>query len=274
MSKSPQLPKAGDRIPTAKFHVSELNVRASEPFGDGEEDQQLISNLRRGRIIGPFKARPEGDGYGVVVGRRRFLAKKHLGTDYFVVGVDCLIEDLTEEEAREASLVENLEVLRKNMDPMTRAHKLATIVDESGLGVRGAAIRLGLKASTLSEWLKPLELSPKLQEATAKGKLFFTDGLHLAKMRLGTERQDELAEVLETDGYDAFKAEVARLEEGKLKRGIPKGKYTIIRATFDHRYPPDMELLEKLNKLADGAKKKIDEYTKWVLLEHVKASTA
>jgi len=274
VSKSAELPKPGDKIPVGKFHVSELNVRAAEPFGDSEEDQQLVANLRKGRIIGPFKARPEGDGYGVVVGRRRFLAKKQLGTTHFIAGVDCLIENMTDEEAREASFVENLEVLRKNMDPITRANKLAGLVTDSALGVRGAAIKLGLKASTLSEWLKPLALSPKMQDATAKQKIFFTDALNLAKMGLGKERQDDLAEVLETEGYDAFKAAVARFEEGRLKRGIPKGKYTIIRTTFDHRYRPDVELLEKLNKLAEGAKKKIDEYTKWVLSEHVKAMAA
>jgi len=260
------LPKPGDKIPVGKFHVSELNVRAAEPFGDSEEDQQLVANLRRGRIIGPFKARPEGDGYGVVVGRRRFLAKKQLGTTYFTAGVDCLIEKMTDEEAREASFVENLEVLRKNMDPITRANKLAGLVTDSALGVRGAAIKLGLKPSTLSEWLKPLALSPKMQEATGKQKIFFTDALHLAKMGLGKERQDELADVLETEGYDAFKAAVARLEEGGLKRGIPKGKYFIERLTFDTVYRPHMELHGHMKKLAEAQKMDIPEYVIKVVL--------
>jgi len=271
VSKSVELPKPGDKIPVGKFHVSELNVRASEPFGDSEEDQQLVANLRRGRIIGPFKARPEGDGYGVVVGRRRFLAKKQLGTTHFTVGVDCLIENMTDEVAREASFVENLEVLRKNMDPVTRANKLSAIVMDHALGVRGAAAKLGLKASTLSEWLKPLALSPKMQEATAKQKIFFTDALHLAKMGLGKERQDELAEVLESEGYDGFKAALTRLEEKRLKRGIPKGKYFIERLTFDTVYRPDMELHEHIKKLAEAQKMDIPEYImKVVLPEHTK----
>jgi len=45
-----------------------------------EEDRALIDQLRRGRIIEPFKARPEG--YGVVVGRRPFLAKKDVGAKF------------------------------------------------------------------------------------------------------------------------------------------------------------------------------------------------
>ena len=266
------MPKFGDKIPVDKIHISKLNVRANEPFGKSEEDQQLIANLRRGKIIGPFKMRPERGGFGVVVGRRRFLAKQYLGMKNFTVGSDCLVENMTDQEAWEASLVENLEVLRANMDPMTRAHALSRIVDESGLGVRGAAIQLGLKASTLSEWLKPLELSKKMQDMTQKQKLFFTDALRLAKMELGKERQDQLAEILEKEGYEPFLAEMGRLSEGRLKRGIPAGKYTILRLTLDHKYPPDMKLLEELGKRAEAAHKKVDEYAKWVLQEHVKAT--
>lgn len=104
--------KLGNSIPVEEFHVSPLNVRFGKPFGGSEEDQLLIANLRKGKIIGPFKARPEEDSYGVVVGRRRFLAKKEAGARQFVVGVDCLIEEMTDDEAREMSLIENLEALR------------------------------------------------------------------------------------------------------------------------------------------------------------------
>lgn len=74
-----------------RFHVSELNVRAGRSFGESEEDRALVDQLRRGKIIGPFKAKPEGDGYGVYVERRRFLAKKAVGVNFFVVGQDCMI---------------------------------------------------------------------------------------------------------------------------------------------------------------------------------------
>jgi len=239
------LPNVGGHIPVEKFHISELNVRVGQPFGESEEDRALIDQLRWGKIIEPFKARPEGDGYGVVVGRRRFLAKKEIGTKFFVVGSDCLIEEMTDEEARETSLIENLKILRKELDPITRAMRLNEIVSYSPTGLRGTARRLGIPPSTLSEWLKVLELSPKMQEAVAKGLLYYTDALHLAKMKIGQIKQDELAEILEKEGVEAFKKELERLAEKKLKRGTPKGKYIILRATFDKRYPPDVEICEK-----------------------------
>ena len=263
--------KVGDRIPVEKFHVSRLNVRWEEPFAEAEEDKQLIANLRAGKIIGPFKAGPEGDGYGVVVGRRRFLAKKMAGAEYFVVGTDCLIEEMNDEEAREASLIENLVILRKTMNPITRAKKLNDIIASSPLGLRGTARRLGLSASTLSEWLKILELSPKMQEAVTKGLLFYTDALRLARMKLGQELQDELAELLETKGFKVFKKELERVSARNIKRGIPKDVYFVLRTVFDKRYKPDMEIWKRLSKLAEAKEMKVNEYSKWVLSEHAKS---
>lgn len=267
-----KLPKAGDRIPVDKFHVSKMNVRAEEPFGEAEEDKQLIANLRRGKIIGPFKARPEGDGYGVVVGRRRFLAKKESGAKEFVFGVDCLIEDMSDEEAREISLVENLESLRKSLNPITRAKRLNELIAFSPTGLRGTARRLGIPASTLSEWLKLLQLSPKMQEAVKEKKLGYTDALMVAREKFGEELQDELVQVLETEGKEEFKKELARVTAGRMKRGIPKGVYIILRTTFDKRYKPDVETYEKLTRLAEAKKMDVDTYAKWVLSEHVKTA--
>ena len=264
-----ELTNIGEQIPVGSFHVSELNVRAGRPFGESEEDRALIEQLRRGKIIGPFKARPEKDGYGVVVGRRRFLAKKSAGAKFFVVGSDCLIEEMTDEEAREASLIENLSILRKDMDPITRAERLNEIVSSSPVGLRGTARRLGIPASTLSEWLKVLELSPKMQEAVARGLLCYTDALNLTKTEIGQMKQDELAEILEKEGIEAYRKELERLANKKLKKGAPKGKYLILRAAFDKMYPPDVELYEEITQRAEARKMKLDEYCKWVLTEHV-----
>lgn len=264
-------PKIGERISVNKFHVSKMNVRAEEPFGESEEDKSLITNLRQGRIIGPFKARPEGKGYGVFVGRRRFLAKKRT-TKHFVIGTDCIIETISDEDAREFSLIENLEVLRKDMNPVTRAEQLNQIIFTTGVGVRGTAARLGISPSTLSEWLKILELTPKMRKTLKEGLILYTDALKLVRMELGTDLQDKLAEVLETEGIDAFNLEVAKIPTDKIKRGIPKGVYVILRTTFDKRYKPDVEAYDKLTKLAEAKKMKIDEYCKWVLTEHAKSS--
>lgn len=258
-----------DNISVEKFHVSPLNVRAEEPFGEAEEDQLLIANLRQGKIIGPFKVRSENGGYGVFVGRRRFLAKKAAGGTHFVTGVDFLVDEMNDEEAIEASLTENLKVLRKTMNPITRAKALNNIVAHSPSGLNFTARRLGIPPSTLSEWIKVLELSTTLQEAMHTGLLSYTDGLKVARLNLGEALQDRLAEMLETSTVDAFRTELARLATNKRKRGIPLGVYEIIRVTWDKRNKDEMNYLETLSKTAEQTGKNVPEYVKGVLIRHV-----
>jgi len=266
-----ELPKIGDKIPVEKFFVSKWNVRADEEFGNKDPDVLLTKHLSHADIVQPFTARVEGDGYGVIIGRRRFLAKKQSGVKTFVVGKDCLIKEMSDEEALDSSLRENLQIFQEDLNPISRAKALNNILTRRTGGLRNLARAWRIQPSTLSEWLKVLELSPKMQDALAEGLLLYSDARQILRMGLGTELQNKLAEILEKDGLEAFKNELARIPTGKMKRGIPKDIYIILRTTFDRRYKPDIALYEKLSKLAETKKMKVDEYTKWVLSEHVKS---
>ena len=267
------MPIVGTKIPVERFHVSYLNVRHGEPFGECEEDKALVHQLWLGKkIVGPFKARPEGAGYGVFVGRRRFLARKASGAKNFVVGSDAIIQDVNEREARSESLIENLKILRKEMNPVRRAEVLNEIVTASPDGLRGTARKLGLSPSTLSEWLKILELSPKMLEAVRKCLISYTEGLELAREKLSEMKQDELVEKLERDGIEVYKKLRFRVTTGRESRhkGMPKGKYVVVRIAFDKAYPEDMELLARLRELFRASRIGPHEYCKWALAQHVR----
>lgn len=274
-----KLPKIGDRIPIGKIHISETNMRHGQPFPQDPEDETLLANVRarmrrkeKETITELISLRPEGDGYGVYKGGRRFQAMKLAGANELVVGEDSIVRDVSDEEAADASWIENLEFLRKGVDPITRAEKLAERQAFSGLTLRQLATRDGVGVSTYSEWLTMERLSPKMKEVVRNRQILYTDGLELAKMELGTELQDKLAEVAAKEGREAFKEEVAKLPTARRKRGIPPGIYEITRITWDTRHKPDMELYEKLTKLAEAKEMKVDEYSKWILKEHVKAA--
>ena len=271
-----ELPKTGDKIPPEKFFVSKMNVRVDEKFGDKPEDQALASHLTFRDIVQPFIARPEGNGYGVVVGRRRFLAKKKV-TKEFVVGKDCLIKEMTDEEALDASLRENLELFQSKLNPMIRAKKLAELINSKVITLRGLARLWRIPVSTLSEWQKPLELSEKMQEVTAKGSIRFTDSLQVARLELGREKQDELAGIVENQGLEAFKSEVARLRAGKGKRGIRPGVWDVDRLLWDKRNRKEMGYVRVVDKAAEkkgfvdekSGTVKRPEYIKDYIIRHI-----
>jgi ParB family chromosome partitioning protein len=267
--KAVELPSFGVRIPSERFHVSELNMRAKEPFGQSERDKQLIENLRRGEVIQPFKARPEGNGYGVYVGRRRLLGKCAVGVKAFVVGKDVLIENIADERAREESYIENLDVLREETNPLLRARATQNLIDSNMAGLRAVARKLGLAPSTLSEWTKILELTPPMQKAVEKGQIFYKDALTLTKLKAGEVAEERLAEVLETGGRDAYVAEVQKLETGRGKRGRPIGKYVGVHVLYEVAH--EMKDYEDLGKLAAAKNMTIEEYGKQVWKEHIKS---
>jgi ParB/RepB/Spo0J family partition protein len=264
------LPKPGDRIPIDKFFVSKTNMRSDEPFGEDPEDQALIEHLRHTGIVQPFKARPEGDGYGVFVGRRRFLALKASGLKEATVGKHVWIEEASEEEAMEASLKENLEEFHRIPDPVTRAKAIKAYMERLPRGLRDLSRAWGIAASTLSEYLKVLELSEAMQSVLKRGIVSFRDALAVARLGLDEADQNRLAAIAGSEGLDAFKKELARLMEGRGKRGIPAGVYAVVRSIFDKRSEEDARIFEGLRSLARQRGMEVSEYAKQIIVEHVK----
>ena len=166
-------------------------------------------------------------------------------------------------------MIENLRILRKEMNPITRAKRLNEIISGSSNGLRGTARRLGIPPSTLSELLKILELSPRILNAVEKGLLSYTDALGLARAKLHELKLDDLVETLETKGREEYEQ---MLKDGfvkRRKRGVPKGKYSMLRITFDTADPADMDLMTRLEKCFKSTGKRPNEYCKWVLMKHV-----
>jgi ParB/RepB/Spo0J family partition protein len=267
------LPKIGDKIPIEKFFVSATNMRVDEPFGESPEDKALVEHFKSTGIVQPFKARPEGEGYGVVVGRRRFLALKEAGVKEVTVGQHVWIEEMSDEEAMDASLKENLEEFHRTPDPITRAKAIKAYLERLPTGLRGLARAWGVPHSTLSEYLKILELNPEMQKAVQKKLITFSEALEAARLQLEDEQQKKLAEKAEKEGAEAFKQELARIMEGKgRKRGIPMGVYIVIRSIFDKRNEEELKYYEALQKLAKQNNMDVADYTKKVIIEHVKSA--
>lgn len=267
--KTVDLPKFGDRIPAERFHVSKMNVRFNEPFGESEKDKILIENLRRGELVAPFKARPEDGGYGVYVGRRRYLAKEKIGTKAYVVGKDWLVENISDEQARKESFIDNFDLLRDEMDPITRARGLQDVIYSNMAGVRSVARDLGIGASTLSEYIKPLELTPPMQEAVRKGQIYYRDALNLARMKVGEIQEEKLAEAAEAGGRDGYMAALETVQSGHERRGIPAGKYIVERIMFERAH--EQGIYDELTRRAKARNMEVGEYIKTLAIEDAKA---
>lgn len=251
-----------ESIPLEKIRISDLNVRANDPFGD-DDDEELVKNIESIGILQPIIVRPIGDFYEVDVGRRRFLSAQKLGLEE----ISCIVRDASEDESLDSSLSENIH--RKNLDPVTIGRALKRRMNRSGIRPSDYAKILGISRSTMSEYLRMTDLSPDMQNEVQAGTVTFRDALKIVRMNLTPEQEIALAEESRSGGPDSFNQALKRVSAEKEKRGAPKG-LLIVRINFGKKSTNYNEL----NRLAKAENMEIGDFCQKILIEYIKASKA
>ncbi len=99
-------------IPIELLHADESQPRQNAKEADIEE---LAKDIAARGILQPLIVRPSGTQYLIVAGERRYRAAQHAQ----LTAVPVLIRDLSDNEARLTSLVENIQ--RRELDPEDEA---------------------------------------------------------------------------------------------------------------------------------------------------------
>jgi len=245
-----------EMIPTEKLFIDPMNVRVSEEFGD-ESDKMLGDNVKTVGQLSNLVVRPYEDGrFGVVGGRRTFLSAKDRLKEF-----RCVVKDMTDEEATEVSLSDN--IFSKALNPVLRARAFKKLVDKHPKGAIGVARKMKIPKSTLSEWLSILDLEEPLQNTLLEGMIPYRDALMVARKHLSADEQRQLAETVKEKGKVDFKAELETMLGEHERRGAPVGLF-VVRCVL----PKDLR--ETYVKLA-GDEDKVADYCEKVLVEHVKS---
>jgi ParB family chromosome partitioning protein len=129
---------------------------------------ELVASIRSIGLIHPILLRPtqEGDRFEVVAGNRRFEACKILRWTQ----IPSVIREMSEKEAYEVALIENIQ--RKSMNPIEEARALKRYVDKEGWGgVTHLAEKLGKSKSYISQRILLLSLPTSVQEQLRAGEM-------------------------------------------------------------------------------------------------------
>lgn len=120
--------------------------------------EELAASIEKQGLLQPPLARPVTDGFQLVHGERRLRAVERLGWDTVTVNV----EEMTDSEALEVSITENLQ--REDVSPIAEARSYQMLIEEHGLTQTDAAERLGVSQADISNKLGLLDLPEELQE--------------------------------------------------------------------------------------------------------------
>jgi ParB family chromosome partitioning protein len=200
--------------------TSELvSVRAtdieSNPFQprqtfDPLELAALVDSIHQHGVLQPVVVRRVGERYQLVAGERRLRAAQQAG----LANVPARVIEADDQQVFELAIVENLQ--RTDLNPIEKARAFHDYIARFGATQDELATRLGLDRSTVSNFIRLLELPPAIQQTVQAGKL--SQGHARALLVVGdTARQHELCRRIVTDGLSVRQTEQLVAAERPLK---------------------------------------------------------
>ena len=189
------------RIETLPLREIEPDPGQPRKTFDDETLAELSASIAEHGLLQPIAVRPKpSGGYLIVAGERRWRASRMAG----LTEVPVIVKDVTDEQAMELALVENLQ--REDLDPVEEAAGIRELMTRCDLTQEQAARKLGKSRSALANTLRLLSLPETVLELLKSG--FITIG-H-AKVVLGLpapELQEEAAQMIADNQLNVRQAE-------------------------------------------------------------------
>ena len=121
--------------------------------------EELKASIKKSGVIEPILVRPVAHGtYELVAGERRLRASQAVGA----TEIPAIIKTLTDQEALELSLVENIQ--RENLNPIEEAKGYQRLLDEFGYTQEAVAGAVGKDRATVTNLLRLLSLPEEIQQ--------------------------------------------------------------------------------------------------------------
>ncbi len=158
---------------TADVSVSTLAIGEIEPNQEQPRKEfspealsQLAESIKEHGILQPLVVRPRPNGrYQIVAGERRWRASRIAGLTELPV----IIRELTDEQAFEVALVENL--VRADLNPIEEAMGYRTLMETFAMTQERIAQRVGRSRSAVANALRLLSLPKEVLSMLEKGNL-------------------------------------------------------------------------------------------------------
>ena len=130
--------------------------------------RELADSISEHGLIQPIVVRRRDNGYyEIIAGERRWRACKMAGLSE----VPVIVKDISDEQAAEISLVENLQ--REDLNPIEEAAGYRDLIDAFGLTQEEAAKKVGKSRAEVANILRLLRLPQKVQDFCIDGSLSY-----------------------------------------------------------------------------------------------------
>ncbi len=153
---------------TVSLKIHEIEPNKNQPrkqFEDGAL-ADLAASIAQHGVLQPLLVRPlPGGTYQLVAGERRWRASRMAG----LAEVPVVVRELTEQEAAEIALIENLQ--RQDLNPMEEADGYRTLMERYGLTQEEVAKAVNKSRPAVANALRLLQLPAELTALVKNGSL-------------------------------------------------------------------------------------------------------
>ena len=200
--------------------ISEIEPNRGQPRQEFDEEKiaELCASIKEHGVLSPLLVRPMPTGrYEIVAGERRWRASRMAGLSE----VPVVIRELTDENAYELSLVENL--IREDLNPVEEALGYKNLADTFNMTQEVIAQRVGKSRSAVANAMRLLSLPDEVLEALKEGRI--SQGHARALLPLPEDKAGDLAVRIAEEKLSVREVEnlvKEALNESKGKKAKPK----------------------------------------------------
>lgn len=126
---------------------------------------ELAASIKSSGLIQPVIVRKTETGYQLIAGERRLRAAKLAG----LTTLPALVRDVDGFTQAQMALIENIQ--REDLNPIDRALAYRALISQLGLTQQELAIRLGEDRSSITHYVRLLELAEPVREQVRNGML-------------------------------------------------------------------------------------------------------
>ena len=160
------LPKVERERGIEQLSLDKLSVSVYQPrkYLDPEGIAELARSVAQKGVLQPLLVRPNGEGFEIVAGERRFRAAQQVG----LATVPVVVKTLSDRETLEIALIENVQ--REDLNAVEEARAFEQLL-EFGLSQEEVADAVGKSRSAVANTLRLLRLDGTALTALAEGRI-------------------------------------------------------------------------------------------------------
>lgn len=221
--------------------ASPNNPRKS--FADADLDD-LANSIREKGLLQPIVVRPLSDGeFEIVAGERRWRAAQKAG----IHEVPVLIRELSDGEALEIALIENIQ--RADLNPLEEARAYSLLLEQFSYTQQQLADSIGKSRSHVANTLRLMNLPEAVRSEIEQGRL--TAG-H-ARALVATDSPAELASKIIKLGLSVREAEKLAREAIAPKKPHPKAEKDADTKALEKLVSDSLGLKVEITHKGDGS---------------------